>query len=279
MTESINQKLREYYLKDKVLDTIYKLDTLDKNQKEAVLSLFVCDYYKMKFYEAASNFDMCEIGNLQSQTIDDYLFECDDDAIFLCEIISNAKEFYSLSNLSKILLLETLSTWGQDKKLLELSKFHIYDAIAYNFNSDLDCLSAYYYDFKNGKNLDGEDFQTIIINKLNELAITDEKKYSQTILQYVKEFYKWTNFTYRHFGEESLYELDRVYLNLIEIKDLNYIVNLTKKNFDFLLTLVDSYMYHMDSIGEDNISKSIVDEYYDNETSETIKNKFKKRTN
>ena len=105
-----------------------------------------------------------------------------------------------------------------------------------------------------------ENISEFIAKKLIELNKQDHNKYKNFVLNFIKEYYKWTIFVCNNLNKNSLYTEDYIYLSLINLNELDTIIDYSLDNINFLKTIIDGYLFY--STSDKEISESIVEKYY-----------------
>lgn len=271
MVTSINDKVRKKIINiDSKELTILNLENLDTETYNQVITLLLLDYYKINFFMEDTKFynDFNdEIENIVERTYTDSDFLT---LILTCSII-----FQELCTLSKITLLESLETKGQDENLMKISKLHLFDKISYKFDYSLDSFKEYYLDFKNkNKRTPGKmEVSFFIANKLIEYKDIRYNEFQKMVLEFIKVYYKWNVFIRDNCPPKSLENIDHSYLNLIKNNKIGPLIEHIGKNVDFLTALIDGYLFY--SVGEKKISEKVVDEYFYKTVDEDTQKKLK----
>ena len=270
MIESINDYIRsELASKKNESEAAIYLDQF--NNKEEIIKLLFSDHFKMLFFIAATTKNKKLLSELSNINIDAFLLEFDNPTV-IKNVLHSSKIFNSLSYISKIGLYNLLEIYNQDKILMKISKFHALDKITYNFNYDLDSFKDYYIDYrKSYKSFEDLGISIYISSKLDELKETDYNKYKHLLSEMIKEYYKWNYFILHNF-KDNLTNDDIVCINFIENQPLDYIINYIKDNFNFLVKIIEGYLFY--SSGCDKISKPIVDEYFNVNAPEKVLKKL-----
>ncbi|MBR6690155.1 MAG: hypothetical protein IKL65_02360 [Bacilli bacterium] len=271
MVISINDKIRKEFNKS-IFYAISKLEQLDIADREELIRLFLLDHYKVSFLDSLITTDSKLIQKF-NEPIEEIIDDCLYDQAFLYTILENSFTFDKLAIISKIIIMEELELQKQDSKLMNISKLHVFDKIAYSFNYDLESFKEYYVDSLNKKDTEADILViTFIVDKLLEYRKNNYNGFKKFILEFIKTYYKWTSFVKNNFKQEYLYKKEHIYLEIIDRYSLDNLISLIENNYAFLSTLVDSYLYYTTT--ERDISESIVEEYFYNNTSEEIQKKL-----
>ena len=136
MITSINDIMREK-IKNSMNAILLDIELLDEVEKDQILSLMLCDYYKILFIEGINtdNFKLIYGVNKYIEQIKDTYI---DDKKLLCTLVKSSVIFNSTSMISKIIIMEQLEAYNQDINLSKICKLHILDKISYSFNYDLE---------------------------------------------------------------------------------------------------------------------------------------------
>ena len=95
------------------------------------------------------------------------------------------------------------------------------------------------------------------------------------LLEFMKVYYKWKTYMKENNSEFLLEVYDNVYLDVLNNDNINNIFEFLETNIHFLEVLVDDFFFYTTT--ELEIEDSVVDEYYEANTSEQVKQKFKNK--
>lgn len=265
MVHNINDVIRNEIYNKSLLDFIIDYDTLSNKEKQNILSILLLDNYKI-----AINHDRDKI-NFFKINIESILDLCEEDKDLLINMLRAGKTFYSLDTFSKCLLFEIISK--HDSGLIDISKFHILDKLTYATINDVEHYKKYYIEFmEKHKNKDASIIE-LFIYKIINLKYEDEIKYKEMLLEFMQIYYKWKTYMKENNGEFLLEVYDNVYLDILNNNNINDIFEFLETNINFLEVLVDDFFFYTTT--ELEIEDSVVDEYYESNTSEQVKQKFK----
>lgn len=271
MVISINDKLRKNIInKNSKEITMLNLERLDSKIYDAVISLFLLDYYKINFF--MGNFDFLEDFNNTKENIIERTLEDED---FLSSIIENSIIFNELCITSKISLLELLRDMGQDDVLKQISKLHVLDKISYTFDYNLETFKEYYNDYrnKNKKQPSKIDVSYFIATKLIDYKNIRYNEFQKMVLEFIKIYYKLNIFVRDNCPKSSLDKQDFFYLELIRLNKISILTEYIGDNIDFLTSIIDTYLFYTTTSKE--ISKEIVDDYFYKTVDEETQKKLK----
>ena len=276
MITSINDKIRNTIIdKTSIESSLLNIKKLDMEQAREVIRLLVLDYYKIKFIEGISTDDFSSL-DIFNNSIDELIDNCLENDELLSLFIKSSILFNSSSIVYKIIVMEGLEKYDEDENLMDISKLHLFDRIAYTFNYDLYSFKKYYIDYKESNENKNINFATtFIIDKLLEYKKQNENAYKKFILEFIREFYKWILFINDNGDKFSLSDEERKYLQLIKSNSIDDLIKYIENDYKFLYTLTDNYLYY--STSEKEISKKIIDEYFNNNTDDEMKNKLKQK--
>ena len=265
MLYNINDVLRNEIYNKSLLDFIVEFDTLSYKEKYNILSILLLDNYKIAINHNPDK------TNFFKKNIDEMLDSCEEDPELLVNMLRTGKVFYSLDTFSKCLLFEIISK--HDSSLIAISKLHIIDKLTYATVNDTEHFKKYYTEFnKKHKNKEDSIIEMFIYKILN-LKYEDESKYKEMLLEFMQVYYKWKTYMKENDGEFLLEVYDNNYLDVLNNYDINDIFELLETNIHFLEVLVEDFFFYTTT--ELEIEDSVVDEYYESNTCEQIKQKFK----
>lgn len=276
MIQTINDKIRQRLINKRSRQvTQINIENLDYNLYDDVISLFLADYYKVKFFEALNtkNFQFLQNFNSNKQDVINRTYK---DPDFLNEILECVYLFDELPVIYKISVLDELSFADQDENLMQISKLHMFDKMAYTFKYDLESFKEYYKDFMKRESTNDKktEISFLIADKILDYRKENLNEFKKIILEIIKVYYKWNIYVKNNCPKNSLYMEDIFYLNAIEKKSISDLISLAEKDIQFLTTILDSYLIYTSGTGD--ISQKLINEYFNDHVDIEIQKKLKR---
>lgn len=275
MIKTINDIVRSNIFGGNTQDMEKYIMNLDKDSYSYVIRVLLSDYYKMMmFYSKMSYDDSIEV-ELRNTSIDALVDRFNNDLDFKTDVLSYAKKFYSLSDLSKAHLMDILNKLDGDEVLSNIFKNYSLDML-YALTYDLEDLKLMYSDYVNKEHLmAGEDISLFIAKKLIEYSEANKKEYEKIVLELIKKYYMRVVYLMENFSDEVEFKQDNyLYISFIKTQSIDVLIKLSMNDTTFLSDLV--YDYLENSVEEFIVDDDVIEEYFDANADEDIKEKFKK---
>ena len=256
MIESLNDKIRSIIFEDNnILKSIDILKRFDPNKRKIIIQLFLSDFFKILFITDSEDIKIFKMST------NDLLYMCNTYSNFFAQILLGAKDFYKLSSIEKIIILEELEDEGLSDAMFNFNKLHILDALVYSFRYDLNCFKEYYQEYitkYDNSERSKNSFTSLLTIKMDDLKIINEDKYRNFALEFMRSFYKM------HFYNISnnlniLSQEQTVYLEKIKNNTLGQLFNLVEKDKHFFNVIMKNYLNY--TISLDEASRSKIDKF------------------
>lgn len=240
MISSINDIYRkEIYDKNTSRTIIKYISNLDDKSREYVFKLMTSDWYKCNYI--LGNIDLLKILD---NGVDNFIELCEDNPEFLLSIYKNSNDFYKSTLISKIIVIQKLEEDLKDKILCNINMLHVLDKTVYKFSYNLETFNDYYLDYKDKVKYNKEFIYEYLTDKIKDLFVTNINMYTEYILIFMREYYKWNFYKNCALNRDSNFKNQKEYLQIIKDCPINILINLSISDDEFLKTLIKEYLYN-----------------------------------
>lgn len=269
MISSINDIYRnEIYDKNNNNSILFYLSNLNNKQRDYVIKLILSDWYKCNYIMDGKYF----LGILNNG-IDNMIDLCIKNDSFILSIYKKSKNFHASPLIFKIYVMEKLGEDSLDKTLCDINMFHILDKISYSFSYNYDDINKYYIDYREGKQNNREFIYEYITNKIKDLSTININKYTECILKFMSEYYKWNFYKKCALNRESHIKNQKEYLQIIKDYSIHTLVYLSITDDEFLKVIIKDYLYNENFNNENE--KREAKQFLIRNTSEEFQKKLK----
>lgn len=248
-------------------------------KSESCLELMMADFYKKAILK----------DNSKRDSLEEYLIECfslgngqyfiefiEQNENLLYRLYNASCGFYKLCDLDKIRLMDKFRKCTDFNQVVETNQILMLESIFYSFNYDNESILNYYNNYIDTKGKTMRQHKkclNILVEYLN--GVKNTQQYSINILEALKYYYPVKKFL-QVYEPDLLMAEDIVLLFYIENFSLDEIVELTKQDLKYIITIFDEYLYLGSNVNQ--IDQEVID-FINNEVSDKIKIKLKLKEN